>query len=58
MNEKIAGPVRDRPCRFGGFAMLPLSDADVTLAELAYALHELHLDGVVIQANSWGRDLG
>lgn len=51
-NEYSAGMVRDHPTRFGSFAILPVPDMDAALAELAYALDELHLDGVVLLTNS------
>jgi aminocarboxymuconate-semialdehyde decarboxylase len=57
-NEMTAGLVRDRPDRFGAFACLPLPDLDGALAELEYALDELHLDGVVLFSNSRGVYLG
>jgi 6-methylsalicylate decarboxylase len=57
-NELTAELVRGRPDRFGGFACLPLPDADGALAELAYALDDLHLDGVVLFSNACGTYLG
>ena len=57
-NELAADMVRDRPDRFGGFACLPLPDADGALAELAYALDDLQLDGVVLFSNARGVYLG
>ena len=57
-NELSAELVRDRPDRFGGFACLPLPDVDGALAELAYALDVLGLDGVVLFSNSRGVYLG
>jgi aminocarboxymuconate-semialdehyde decarboxylase len=50
--------IRDRPDRFGGFACLPLPDVDGALAELAYALDDLQLDGVVLFSNARGTYLG
>jgi hypothetical protein len=50
--------IRDRPGRFGGFACLPLPDVDGALAELAYALDDLRLDGVVLFSNARGILLG
>jgi len=41
-----------------GFACLPLPDIDGALAELAYALDELRLDGVVLFSNTRGTYLG
>jgi aminocarboxymuconate-semialdehyde decarboxylase len=57
-NELSAELVKDHPTRFGGFACLPLPDIDMSLAELEYALDELHLDGVVLFSNSLGIYLG
>lgn len=37
---------------------LPLPDVDDALAELAYALHDLRLDGVVLFSNARGVYLG
>jgi hypothetical protein len=53
-NELAADMIRDRPDRFGGFACLPLPDVDGALAELAYALDDLRLDGVVLFSNARG----
>ena len=57
-NEFTAGLIRDRPGRFAGFACLPVPDVDGALAELAYALDELELDGVVLFSNARGVYLG
>ncbi|OIK27446.1 amidohydrolase family protein [Streptomyces malaysiense] len=58
VNEYGAELVKDRPDRFGIFASLPLPDVDGALAEAAYALDELHADGVVLMSNVHGRYLG
>jgi hypothetical protein len=50
--------IRDRLGRFGGFACLPLPDVDGALAELAYALDDLGLDGVLLFSNARGILLG
>ncbi|MDT7715823.1 MAG: 6-methylsalicylate decarboxylase [Pseudonocardiales bacterium] len=57
-NELAAELIRDHPDRFGGFACLPLPDVDAALVELAYALDELRLDGVVLFSNARGIYLG
>ena len=57
-NELAAEMTRDRPDRFGGFACLPLPDVDGALGELAYALDDLRLDGVVLFSNARGVYLG
>jgi len=57
-NEFQAGMVRDHPDRFGAFAVLPLPDVDGALAEVAYALDELRMDGVGLFSSQEGRYLG
>lgn len=57
-NEYAAELAKDRPDRFGFFAAVPLPDVDGALAEAAYALDELHADGVVLMSNVQGRYLG
>ena len=57
-NELAAEMIRHRPDRFGGFACLPLPDVDGALAELAHALDDLRLDGVVLFSNARGSYLG
>lgn len=42
------------PDRFGFFASLPLPDVAGSLEELAYALDELHADGIMIESNHGG----
>lgn len=58
VNEYAAGLVEAHPTRFGAFASLPLPDVDGALAEAAYALDELALDGVVLLSSAGGRYLG
>ena len=57
-NELAAEMIRDRPDRYAGFACLPLPDVDGALAELAYALDGLQLDGVLLFSNVRGVYLG
>ena len=57
-NELAAKLVQARPDRFGSFACLPLPHVDGSLAELAYALDVLKLDGVVLFSSSRGVYLG
>jgi len=57
-NEFSAELMKDHPDRFAGFACLPLPDVDGALLELAYALDDLHLDGVVLFSNARGVYLG
>lgn len=58
VNEAAAEAMRLHPLRFGGFASLPLPDVSAALAELAYALDTLRLDGVVLLTNYGGVYLG
>jgi aminocarboxymuconate-semialdehyde decarboxylase len=57
-NEFLAEIIQQRPDRFAGFACLPLPDVDSSLNELAYALDELDLGGVVAFTNANGVYLG
>ncbi|WCE00078.1 amidohydrolase family protein [Streptomyces sp. HUAS 31] len=58
VNEFAAELVKNRPDRFGHFAVLPLPDVDGALAEAAHALDELDADGVLVLSNAHGRYLG
>ena len=58
INEAMAGIVAAHPGRFGAFAVLPYDDVDSTLAEIAYALDVLKLDGVCTATNIRGVYLG
>src|SRR5262245_47259069 len=57
-NEALAETWRAHPARFGALAALPLPDVEAALAELAYALDVLKLDGVCLLTNVGGRYLG
>jgi predicted TIM-barrel fold metal-dependent hydrolase len=58
INEGHAELIAKHPDRFGGFATLPADGPDAALAELAYALDDLRLDGVVLTSNVLGRYFG
>jgi 6-methylsalicylate decarboxylase len=53
-NEGLAEIVRGAPDRFAGLALLPLPDVDAALGELAHALDQLDLDGVMLLSNVAG----
>ena len=58
INETMAEIVSAHPGRFGAFAVLPYDDIDSTLAEIAYALDVLKLDGICSTTNIRGVYLG
>jgi predicted TIM-barrel fold metal-dependent hydrolase len=58
MNEQLAEIVARHPRRFGAFAILPLDDMDAAMAEMAYALDVLQLDGVSSSTHVDGIYLG
>ncbi|MGW6281875.1 amidohydrolase family protein [Kribbella sp. NPDC055071] len=58
INENGAELIAKHPGRFGAFATLPGDGPDQALAELAYALDELGLDGVVLTSNVLGHYFG
>lgn len=57
-NEAAAALIAQHPGRFGAFAVLPMPDVDGALREIDFALDQLRLDGVVLQASYGGRFLG
>jgi predicted TIM-barrel fold metal-dependent hydrolase len=58
INEGNAELIAKHPARFGAFASLPADGAEQALTELAYALDELGLDGVVLTSNVAGHYFG
>jgi predicted TIM-barrel fold metal-dependent hydrolase len=58
INEGHAELIAKHPERFGAFATLPADGPDEALAEIAYALDELHLDGVALTSNVLGHYFG
>jgi predicted TIM-barrel fold metal-dependent hydrolase len=58
VNEYLAEIRRDRPDRFGAFAILPLPDIEGSLEQIAYAFDVLALDGVSVLTNAGGSYLG
>jgi predicted TIM-barrel fold metal-dependent hydrolase len=58
INETNAELIGKYPDRFGAFASLPADGPDEALTELAHALDELALDGVVLTSNVAGHYFG
>ena len=58
INEAMAEIVSAHPGRFAALAVLPYDDVDSTLAEMAYALDVLKLDGIGSTTNIRGVYLG
>lgn len=58
VNEYAAEVVATHGERFGFFATLTLPDVEGSLEEAAYALDDLHADGIVLLANVGGVYLG
>ena len=58
VNEEGADIVATHSGRFGLLASLPLPDVESALAELAYALDTLHVDGISLLTHYQGHYLG
>jgi predicted TIM-barrel fold metal-dependent hydrolase len=58
INDGNAELIAKYPGRFGAFASLPADGPNEALAEMAYALDELGLDGVVLTSNVAGHYFG
>lgn len=58
LNEFMKGVSNDHPARFGTMTVLPLTNIDDALAELAYALDELGMDAVSLPTSVGGVYLG
>lgn len=58
VNEYTAEMHQRYPQQFGAFALLPMPDVEAALAEAAYALDVLHLDGVGLLSNYQNDYLG
>jgi predicted TIM-barrel fold metal-dependent hydrolase len=58
VNEAGRRAVVDHPGRFGLFGSLPLPDVDAAIAEIAYCIDQLEVDGFVLLTNVGGTYLG
>jgi predicted TIM-barrel fold metal-dependent hydrolase len=58
VNEAGRRTVVDHPGRFGLLASLPLPDVDAAMAEIAYCIDQLDVDGFVLLTNVRGVYLG
>ncbi|MGW4377520.1 amidohydrolase family protein [Streptomyces albidoflavus] len=58
VNREYAELIAAYPGRFGAFTAVPLDSPDAVLAEIAYGLDELGLDGVMLTSNSVGQYFG
>jgi 6-methylsalicylate decarboxylase len=58
VNEAAAELVSSDPARLAALAVVPLPDVEAALAELAYSLDALELDGIFLLTNFGGTYLG
>ena len=58
LNHELVDLMKEYPSRFGAFATVPLPDVDASLAEIAWCLDEVHMDGVCLMSNYDGKYLG
>ncbi len=58
LNQELVDLMREYPTRFGAFATVPLPDVDASLAEIAWCLDEVHMDGICLMSNYGGKYLG
>lgn len=56
VNDETAAIVAEHPDRFGGFAFLPLQDADASVRELERAVRDLGLVGAAVSTHVDGED--
>ncbi len=58
LNQELIDLMKQHSTRFGAWATVPLPDVDASLAEIAWCLDEVHMDGVCLMSNYDGKYLG